>query len=138
MTRSIKPALGLALLLIGVAARAATPAASPAPTCAAEAARGDRRSFTCQLPVSEKPQRFRFKANFSGGHDDTSASMALMLNEVPLACDPGSKTKLFGEDGDVSLECRFSAVGKAGTKLVLRVSLKWSHAQYSNFEIRAD
>ena len=65
------------------------------------------------------------------------ASMTLSLDGAPLACEQGSKTQLMGEDGDVSLECRFSLADAAGTKRVLKVLLRWSHAQYTDFELVA-
>ncbi|MGQ0698022.1 MAG: hypothetical protein ACT4PZ_07240 [Panacagrimonas sp.] len=99
---------------------------------------GDRLDVSCPLEASGTTQRFRFKANFSGGHDDTMASMTPALDGSPLVCDEGSKTDLFGEDGDVSLECRFSMTEKAGTKHVLGVKLKWSHAQYTDFQFGSD
>ena len=64
--------------------------------------------------------------------------MTATLNEAPLVCENGSKTSLMGEDGDVSLECKFSIAGKAGTRQVLKVKLLWSHAQYTDFELDPD
>lgn len=99
---------------------------------------GDHRDFQCPLHASATTRSYRFKANFSGGHDDTSAKMTATLDGLPLACENGSKTSLFGEDGDVSLECRFSIAEGAGNKHVLGVTLLWSHAQYTDFELRSD
>ncbi len=99
--------------------------------CEAQASPGDLRNIACPLKASTTPRRYRFKADFSGGHDDTMASMALSLDGAPLACDEGSKTSLMGEDGDVSLECRFSVPQAAGAP-VLKVVVKWSHAQYTD------
>jgi hypothetical protein len=64
--------------------------------------------------------------------------MKATLNGAPLACEKGSKARLEGEDGDISLECRFSIVEKAGTKHVLGVALSWYHAQYTDFEFDSD
>ena len=66
------------------------------------------------------------------------ASITPSLDDVPLACDKGSKISLMGEDGDVSLDCRFSMAEKPGTKKVLRVKVSWSHAQYVDFEFKPD
>jgi len=63
------------------------------------------------------------------------ASMTLSVDDEPLSCDQGSKTHLMGEDGDVSLECRLSVPTTAEARRVLRVSVKWSHAQYTDFEL---
>ena len=96
---------------------------------------GDLRDISCPLAGASAPQRFRFKADFSGGHDDTMASMALSVDGAPLECEQGSKTHLMGEDGDVSLECRFSLLATGSTRRLLRVVLKWSHAQYTDFAL---
>lgn len=105
--------------------------------CESRSPGGDFRNISCPLNVSSTPQRFRFKVDFSGGHDDTMASMTLSLDGAPLACEQGSKTQLMGEDGDISLECRFSLPDAAGTKRTLGVAVKWSHAQYTDFELAA-
>lgn len=62
------------------------------------------------------------------------ASMTASLNGTALMCAAGSKTELMGEDGDVSLECKFSITEPTGTHHILRVLIKWSHAQYTGFE----
>lgn len=77
----------------------------------------------------------RFKAHFSGGHDDTKASMSASIDGDSVECEPGSKTRLFGEEGDVSLECVFSVAGGANQLRVLKVAVLWSHAQYRDFEL---
>ena len=106
--------------------------------CESPSTPGDYRNIECPLNASGTPQRFRFKANFSGGHDDTMASMEATLDGSPLACEKGSKTSLQGEDGDVSLECRFSLKEKAGTKHVFAAALTWRHAQYTDFELHPE
>jgi hypothetical protein len=119
-------------------AAAALAAAAPGEentACESQSPGGDFVQFSCPLPARGGEQRWRFKADFAGGHDDTSASMTLTLDEVPLECKPGSKTRLFGEDGDVSLVCRFRVRGAAGARPVLGVALLWSHAQYVRTEL---
>lgn len=106
--------------------------------CESLAAAGDTRDISCPLNASGTLQRFRFKANFSGGHDDTIASMTPSLDGVPLACEEGSKTSLMGEEGDVNLECKFSITQSAGTDHVLTVALSWGHALYTDFELDSD
>ncbi len=96
---------------------------------------GDFVQFTCALAVSAKNRYWRFKADFAGGHDDTSASMTLTLDDAPLDCLEGSKTRLFGEDGNVSLVCHFRTLGTSGRPPTLGVSLLWSHAQYVRTEL---
>ena len=106
--------------------------------CDSQSPGGDFRTFTCPLSVTGGNWRFHFRATFSGGHDDTKASMTLTLDGAPLTCDVGSKTSLFGEDGDIGLECRFSVTEKAAATQALRVDLRWSHAQYTGFELVPD
>jgi hypothetical protein len=124
---------------IAVAFAAGAPAADAPGTensaCESDWAGGDFVQFTCPLPVHGTQKKWRFKAEFSGGHDDTSASMKLTIDGAPLDCETGSKTKLFGEDGDVSLECHFRVGGHAGPQPVLGVALLWSHAQYARTEL---
>jgi hypothetical protein len=108
------------------------------PRCESPQAPGDRRVVTCPLSASGVLQTFRFTANFSGSHDDTMAALTATLDGAPLACAPGSKTDLMGEDGDVSLQCTFSLTGKVGAQHVLSVTLSWRHAQYTGFEFDSD
>lgn len=79
---------------------------------------------------------FRFRANFSGGHDDTKASMTVTVDGTPHRCDDGSKTSLIGEDGDVSLECMISFAKAPPMRRVLGVTLLWYHAEYVDAELR--
>jgi len=81
----------------------------------------------------EAPVRLRFEASFSGGHDDTVASMKLSVDGLPLACDTGGNTPLMGEDGDVSLYCNFPTAGPSTTAAVRHVELTSSHAQYADY-----
>jgi hypothetical protein len=121
-------------MLVGLAVFAGAHAQGE-PRCESQAGTGNKLELRCPLAASGAPQRFRFEARFSGGHDDTVASMTATLDGAPLACEPGSKTSLMGEDGDVSLECRFSIAKEAGAERVLRVTLSWSHAQYAGFAL---
>jgi hypothetical protein len=112
--------------------------AQPKPECAWTTLGGDHRDFKCPLVATGKTQRFRFKTMYSGGHDDTRAQMEMLLDGKPLSCAEGSKIKLFGEDGNISLECRFSLTGEPGTQHVLGVIVEWGHAQYEGFEFVQD
>jgi hypothetical protein len=122
-------------LLCGADAGTAFAASSNKLQCESRSPGGDLRDISCALDVASAPQGFRFKADFSGGHDDTTASMTLSVDGAPLPCEQGSKTHLMGEDGDVSLECRFSLPDSGNTSRVLRVLLKWNHAQYTDFAL---
>jgi len=105
--------------------------------CTSQSPGGDFRTISCPLNAPSSARHFRFKVDFSGGHDDTMASMTLALDGSPLGCEAGSKTQLMGEDGDVSLECRFAVQGAASAPGVLTVRVKWSHAQYTDFALTA-
>lgn len=122
--------------LLALAVLAAGPAASAEPvTCESLTPRNERREIGCALRAPTAAQHFRFKAHFSGSHDDTTAALKLTLDGAPLACDPGSKTYLEAEDGDVTLECRFSIAPGGGTTRSVRALLSWHHAEYTRFEL---
>jgi hypothetical protein len=125
----------LGLLVPGIADAAN---AEPKSYCESNTGGGETRDVECPLNASGAPQRFTFRTTFSGGHDDTTASMVATLDGLPLTCEEGSKTFLMGENGDVSLECKFSVRASSGTRLVLKVTLSWRHVQYSDFEFRSD
>ena len=112
-----------------VAAFAAASSAAADPPCKAHPGFGDVLDVECRVDAS---QRYVFKVDFAGGHDDTSASMSLSMGEQPLACEPGSKTSLFGEDGEVSLTCAFRPAQEGG---LMRASVRWSHARYTGFDL---
>lgn len=97
----------------------------------------DWREITCTVPAAATARRFQFKAMFTGGHDDTSASIAPTLGEAPLACAEGSKLSLFGEDGDVHVFCDFGGAAMAG-RTTFKVLIKWSHAEFADFDFLAD
>ena len=82
-------------------------------------------------------QRFRLTVNFAGGHDDTNLRMASYLDDDALVCDPGSKTRLIGEDGDVSVTCVFSVPARTEGRFVFRSAVTWSHAQYTGYGFEA-
>lgn len=125
--------------------QAQTPAAPATPGTSLKAAACvetdrmmDWREITCALPAGTTPKRFSFRAMFTGGHDDTSASIAPELDGQPFACGEGSKLSLFGEDGNVSVFCQFdrSALPAAGAKL--KVLIKWNHAEFADYEFSAE
>ena len=127
--------LSTSLPLVHAADNAPTP--SEKPVCSSQSSGGDLRVFVCPIEVSGQELHFRFKVNFSGGHDDTMASMETSLDGAPLACENGSKTSLMGEDGDVSLECRLSSTDRTGGEHLFQATVSWSHAQYVGFEFRS-
>jgi hypothetical protein len=136
---------GLAALLLAAlpAVAASTPPASPvnkpAPAqqplrCEPPVLGRDRLTVVCALDAAA-PQRIHIRVRFTGSHDDTTASMDIAIDDVTVACDTGSKTSTESEDGDVTLDCRFTAPGKTSGPTVLRASAKWFHAQYVHLEV---
>jgi hypothetical protein len=96
---------------------------------------GDMRNVTCVFTASGSNQHVSFKVRFLGSHDDTQLSMTSSLNKQPLTCGPGSKTSSRFEDGEITLECRFSVKAKADSRQTLEMGIVWTHAQYDDFEI---
>ena len=113
-----------------------TVGAADAP-CTVNVARYKLREVECVVPPEKDLRRWRFQAHFSGGHDDTEASMTLTLDGRALTCDPGSKTSLMGEDGEVSLECRFTADALATRPRKLVATVKFHHAEYTGADLSA-
>lgn len=101
--------------------------------CKVDTELGDRREISCAIPRVGSARQYRFVVRFSGGHDDTRAWMTLKLNEQALACEPGSKIELEGEEGDVSLECTFTVPAHLDGGHRLGVYVQWHHAQYTDF-----
>jgi len=91
---------------------------------------GDIRVATCTVAAGGV---YRLRFRFGGGHDDTSASLSATLDGQPFECAADSKTRLFGEDGDIALDCRADVLGDAGVARTLTVTVLWSHAQYRDF-----
>lgn len=102
------------------------------PRCEAPKLAHDKLTVVCALDDTAAPQSIHIKVHFTGSHDDTTASLAVVIGDMPVACDPGSKTSTESEDGDVTLDCRFTVPG--ATK-ALRASAKWFHAQYTGVEV---
>lgn len=128
-------ALALPLPLPALAESDRTAQAEGQPSCEAQALRGDRREVRCTLRATSARQRFRFLASFAGSHDDTTLSMTPTLDGAPLVCGPGSRTRLEGEDGDVTLECSFTLADTGRAEQALSVLLVWYHARYTGFEL---
>ncbi len=132
-------ALVIAVVQAPVSAAGSDPvAAAGAPVCESQSPGFEMLDVSCPLKASGKPQSFHFKALFTGGHDDTKATIEPTLNGQPLECEPGSKTSLFAENGDVSLDCKFSLKEKKGSPQVFKVAVVWTHCQYTDFEFGPD
>lgn len=139
MPRSI---LALSLAWLALASEAA-PAQVP-PGCTSMSPGGDYLEITCLLVPGAAPESWRFRAAFTGVHDDSSALLAVRLDDQPVACGPGSTTALLGEgdeDGvgeDGLLECRITLAGPSREERRLWVQLRWRHAQHVSHELVRD
>ncbi len=138
------PSLMLATALQALPAIAASTPSSPteAPAssqrplrCEPPTLGHDKLTVVCVLDDAAAPQRVHIKVHLTGSHDDTTASMEVAIGDAPIACEAGSKSSTEGEDGDVTLDCRFTASGRPGASTVLRASAKWFHAQYVGLEV---
>ncbi len=127
----------LAVLVSAAIAASATTAAPQlrrSPACESQATSFDSHALKCSIPAGVS-HRYRLEVNFSGGHDDTMASMTARLDGVALHCDDGSKMRLMGEDGDVSLVCIFSTRAGSDEDHVFEASISFSHAQYVGYAL---
>lgn len=123
------------LTLPVLALAAAGPAAAAGCTSrTAMEPRGEVRFVECPVVAADAPHGYRFEAFFTGGHDDTVAELVTTLDEAPLTCEPGSKTRLEGEFGDVSVACRFRVDAAQPAPQVARIKIVWTHAQFDRFE----
>jgi hypothetical protein len=123
-------------LFFGGLLHLATGQAAPAgPACSVESQTYDSKTVLCVIAPGESPRRFEFMARFSGGHDDTSASIETFLDGQALGCDADSKKSLFGEDGDVKLFCRFAVSAPSPSESRLKATIRWNHAQYTDYQL---
>jgi hypothetical protein len=123
------------ILLLAIAASAGPAWAEDALACETQSVNFKKREYRCPLTANGSAQQIRFKANFSGSHDDTQLSMNLSLDGLPVSCNKSSKTWLNGEDGDVSLECNFVFDAAAGTKKILRATVNIYHAEFVGIKL---
>ena len=129
-----RPSMFTAIAGLVVAAPAG---AAPIPACAVENALYDTRDIVCPLQAGAPGRVYRLQVNFSGGHDDTQAALVPTLNDAPLACAVASKTRLIGEDGNVSLYCEFRLAPSDDAMQVFRAKVTWSHAEYVDYTFSA-
>ncbi|WP_018410419.1 hypothetical protein [Methyloversatilis thermotolerans] len=109
--------------------------AAPEPACQVESSTPATMDVVCLIPLAAAPQQFEFQATFSGSHDDTRLKIETALDGKSLACDKGSKTESEFEDGDITLNCRFSVSGAQGSTARLKTGLRWSHAEYAEHRL---
>jgi hypothetical protein len=108
---------------------------SPGDACSERSAAFGKQEIQCQLPKTGFAGKLRFKANFSGSHDDTSGRIEPSIDDVPLACAEGSKMFLSQEDGNVSLWCDFAVADPVPGSGVFNAVIWWGHAEYVNYEL---
>ena len=125
-------AIALCALLLAGVAHASDGEKFP---CKASGPGGDLLDVECRVAAAAE-RRMLFKADFSGSHDDTQAAISGTLDGVPLACEEGSKTNTQGEDGEVSLLCRFVLRPGPGERL-LKFNVSWRHAFHTVHELQA-
>jgi hypothetical protein len=127
------PATTLSTALSAAKGQAAAP--PPLRQCEPLTLARDKLSVVCALADAATAQAMHIKVHLTGSHDDTTASLEVTIGGTPVACAAGSKTSTEAEDGDVTLDCRFTASVKSGSGAVLRASAKWFHAQYVGIEL---
>ncbi len=108
---------------------------APQPACEIKSQTFDSRDVSCVIPVSAEGQHFDFVARFSGGHDDTRATLLASHSGAPITCEEGSKPELLGEDGDINLLCRISAPAKQTRDYKFDVTIQWKCAEYTDFSL---
>jgi hypothetical protein len=128
------PARALLLFTLTLCVAASHAADAPA-ACQEHKLFGDERRFECAIDAMRGGTPPRFVALFSGGHDDTMASLKVQADGADSVCGAGSKPELMGEDGNVSLLCHLPVSGLSAGKHVITVHLRWSHAQYEGFKL---
>jgi hypothetical protein len=125
------------IFFLSIVATAGPAYAEDVLACETESVNFKKREYWCPLTANGRGQQIRFKADFSGSHDDTQLSMNLSLDGLPVSCSKGSKTWLNGEDGDVSLECHLVLDGAAGAKRILRATVNIYHAEFVGVKLSA-
>lgn len=137
------PLVSLSVLaaLLGASGHAAAQASAQADNgpCQRELQPGDMHEFSCPLKAYPAAQKFSFVVRVSGGHDDSSSALTVRHGEQDVPCHKGSKVSSDGEDGNITLDCRFTlpaAALKAPSKL--SVSLKASHVFFEDYTFKAE
>ena len=75
----------------------------------------------------------------SGGHDDSSSALTVRHGEQDIPCHKGSKVSSDGEDGNITLDCRFTLPATAlKAPSQLSVSLKASHVFFEDYTFKAE
>ena len=130
----------VALLLLGCFVRPLSAAGAPdavsiKSTCELLSPTYDTHEVSCIIAGSSKVRRLQFKAMFSGGHDDTLVSIHPSINDSEIACEDGSKTSAFAEDGDITLKCNLTMNSAEGNNTKAKIIIRWSHAQFADFDV---
>ena len=132
--------VGINIIFLSMFAMAGPAYAEDTLACEIQSVHFKRREYRCPLTANASAQNIRFKADFTGSHDDTQLSISLSLDGLPVTCGKGSKTWLNGVDGetgDVSLECHLVLDGAAGSQRMLRAVINIYHAGFVGFQLSA-
>lgn len=90
--------------------------------------------LVCHAPKGGGANGARIEVRFGGFHDDSRVSLVLEAGGQPVPCRPDDRTSLSGEDGDegeVTLTCRFDAatVMRGANSVTVRIDLH--HAEFA-------
>ena len=121
--------------MLALLASTAATAATSAPSCQTATLNDEEGEAVCTLPASATVREVRFKARFLGSHDDSEVSLQLTkLNELPIVCSADSKTKSRFEDGEVTLDCGFTAPAtQSDGRLTVKIAIH--HLQFDKAEL---
>jgi hypothetical protein len=129
--------LALCVLLAVPTARADVPV-----DCESKTTGGDYFEIRCPLQPRDNAA-WRFRAIFTGVHDDSAANMAVSVDGTAVACGPGSKPRLLGlgdeesagSDGFIECLLELELESGASAQRQLLVVLTWKHAQHVSHEL---
>jgi hypothetical protein len=103
-------------LLLPTALTARVGSAETPVDCESKTNGGDYYEIRCPL-LSVGAAEWRFRARFTGVHDDSGAYMTVRVDGREIPCDAGSPIKLLGEGdeggpgSDAFIECRLVTEG---------------------------
>ena len=124
------------VLLAGVVSSIPSQASS---ACQREALPGSQYAILCALDPAATDRKLRFRVSLSGGHDDSSSELSVVVGDKAVPCESGSKTSSEGEFGDIQLDCRFTLpVSSSRSAVSVLVALRASHVELEGFELMAE
>ena len=121
-------------LLLAVAFTLPGQAATPVP-CESRSVGYGAADLVCVVEPGAQPGLFTFTARFSGVHDDSQAGLAARVDDAPIACLEGSRTRIAGEQDGDTLVCRWLLAAKTLALRRVNVHLLWFHAEPVAFNL---